>query len=398
MTVANPLAGDWAVEIHGVGTDPFNFAYLANNPAPNVTFDPLPLQAIDQPSVPLRWASDIGPGAQAPISLYYELITDPLSRPVSGPIVERLPLESTGTYDWDITGLATGSYRVYAQIDSNAPAVLNACPDQRYTPDPRQQGPCGLMLAQGLVMPVDRIDAPGSMRILDQIAPAPPAGFKLRAEGPSSVVGRWLANAEKDLAGYILTCSQNQGALVRSVRVSAAIEFTSPLSETARVNGLDGVPADCFVQAYDASGNLSGQSTTLAATPSANIPLPPAAVQNVQVLPGSVGDVLVQWQPSLLAYGYLLFYHVVPPDNTRSLASSIVPLFSPGAAYQADQGASPMVTYTASQALTGLDADASYNVWVVPFDADGRAGQPSETTTFTVPEGSRIYLPLINRH
>jgi hypothetical protein len=395
VAVANPLPGDWKVEINGVDAGPFNFAYFANNSAPKLSFETLPIQAIDQPAVPLRWTSDIGEDAQAYVSLYYELITDPLSRPVSGPIVERLPLESSGEYDWDVTGLATGSYQVYARIDSNASAVANACPDQTYNPDPRKQGPCGLMLAPKVILPVDRIDAPGSIRILDRVPPAPPLGFKLRPEGPSSVVGRWRANAEKDLAGYILTCGQSQVALVRSARVSAAIEFTSALSETARINGLSAVPATCFVQAYDASGNLSAPSASQSATPTANIPLPPAAVQNIQVAPGSLGDVLVQWQSSLLAYGYLVFYHVLSSDDSRSAQEAPGTLLSVGGGYQADQGPSPLVTYGTSQALTGLPGGASYNLWVVPFDVDGRTGRPSMTVTFTVTQGSTIYLPLV---
>jgi len=236
-----------------------------------VDIGPLPIQAINQPTIPLTWTSNAGPTSRATISLYWELMTGPSSRPVSGPIVERLPLAAAGSYNWDITNLASGTCGVYVRIDSNAAEVVNACPDHTYIPDPRQQGACGLMLAPGVVLPVERVDAPGGVRIFDSIPPQAPAGFKLRAEGLSRVVGRWRANGVTNLVGYILTCSQNGGTLARSARVSAAIEFTAPISETARVNDLEGVPATCLVQAYDATGNLSIPSVSPQATPTAQV-------------------------------------------------------------------------------------------------------------------------------
>ncbi|MGD8598380.1 MAG: hypothetical protein PVJ26_15245, partial [Anaerolineae bacterium] len=395
VSVQDPAAGDWTVEINGVGAGAYNFFYFANNPAPSLSLNALPDQVIDGTSIPIDWTSNISAPGAATLSLYYEKVSGGLTttQEIAGPIVERIPLTPNGTYNWDITNLASGSYQVYARIDNQAAVALNSCADQTYNPDPTQQSPCGLMLAPGLVLPVERVPAPGTVRIFDTIPPAPPPNFEARAEGISSVVGRWQPNTESDLAGYVTTCTQ--GVLTRKVRSNATIEATSPLSETARVNGLQGVPATCSVQAYDASGNLSGPSNTDTATPSASLPLPPAAVQNVQIQPGNLGQVTVQWTASPGALKYLIYYHVLLGDDDALRGAG--PAGLPVGGYQADQGPSPLVTNDTSQVLTGLPGGETYNVWVVPLDAEGRAGEPSAEVTFRLEESWLLYLPVILR-
>ncbi len=259
------------------------------------------------------------------------------------------------------------------------------------------------MLDSSLFLPIDQLYAPGSVRIQDNIPPGAPTGVDSRPEGISSVVVRWQPNSEKDLAGYLVTCQQ--AALTRVVRVAAQIQASQTLSETARVNGLNAEPATCTVEAYDSSGNVSSPSAGTSSTPTGNIPLPPAVVQGLQVVPVGPGQIQVSWQPSPQAVYYLLYYTVIFSPTSR-MADTAAPLSgllvnSSGSltgGFRAVEGRSPLSAGGGTQAtLSGLPPGETYEVWVRPVDADGRVGEASPALQTVVGSSWQLYLPAILR-
>ncbi|NJL33209.1 MAG: hypothetical protein HC893_04320 [Chloroflexaceae bacterium] len=276
ITVADPKAGDWIVDITNVDQDTeYQFFYFANRPAPQVTFEKIEVEPLPDNTIVISWTSNVTLEAGIRMSLYYDKITSLLTttQEIGGPIVEHLPLDSTGVYSWNLVGLVSGSYRVYARLENDIATIVNSTStiSQAYSADPLQQPVGSTMLDPRLtLLPGEEINVPGSFRYRDITPPAPPEGVAARPEGISSVAVRWLPNDERDLSGYIVTCVQ--GTLERQVRVTAIQPATSALSETARVNGLNAVPADCSVQAYDASLNLSTASLVATAVPSGTTP------------------------------------------------------------------------------------------------------------------------------
>ncbi len=394
ISIEDPLPGTWEVDFGNPAGD-YRFVFFANRPAPEIVLGTLPLESVDEATLPISWTSDLAEGW---ISLYYEQIAGGLdaSQVAVGPIVERLPLEASGVYSWNLEGIATGSYRVFARIDTDiAMAVANCGPDYQYNPDPTAQG-CNTMLDAGLFMPIDEVYAPGSVRIRDTVPPAPPSGVDSRPEGVSSVVVRWRPNAEKDLAGYLVTCQQ--GALTRVVRAVAQIQASQTLSDSARVNGLSAVPASCSVEAYDNSGNVGLASASTSSTPTGNIPLPPAQVQNVQLQPVGPGQIQISWQPSVLAAQYLLHYAPVFSDSGQAPLSPLMAMTGDSlvGGYRAAQGRSPINVGDVLQAtLTDLPAGTTYEVWVRPMDEDGRVGPSSARVQVVVEGGSQLFLPIL---
>jgi hypothetical protein len=250
-------------------------------------------------------------------------------------------------------------------------------------------------------MPTAQIDAPGQLPYQDSTPPAPPQGVKARAEGASSVAVRWLPNHERDLSGYIVTCQQGAGTQ-RRVRVSAQLDATTGISETAQVNGLDATPATCSVQAYDASGNLSLPSAGATATPTGNVPLPPAAVAQINVNPQSVNNsVAISWTSVAQAQGYQLYYQPILNQQSGAQAAILdaaLPAIGPTSSYRADQGASPINAGRATSfTLSGLAGGVMYEAWVRAYDADGRLGPRSSVVRFTAPDRKLIYLPQVRR-
>ena len=164
IVIENPLAGEWEIEIDSSGPQlpDHNFVYFANNPAPSLTLSgiPEPSQRSLKPgdTVEIEWTSNISDVHNGWLSLYYT-VTNPISstETIVGPIVERLPLKAQGTYEWEVQGLAMidDFYHVFARIDSNVAAAVNACgEDHQYNPDPTANvNGCGVMLDSSLVLP-----------------------------------------------------------------------------------------------------------------------------------------------------------------------------------------------------------------------------------------------------
>jgi hypothetical protein len=123
IVVDNPEAGEWEINIDSIGSQmpDYNFLYFANNPAPSLTLEGIP-EPIEGPlhpgdEVEIEWTSNISDTQHdAWLSLYYTVTNRVVtsSQVVAGPIVERLPLTSQGTYTWEVQGLTMidGYYHV----------------------------------------------------------------------------------------------------------------------------------------------------------------------------------------------------------------------------------------------------------------------------------------------
>jgi hypothetical protein len=417
ISVLAPKAGDWIVTVTPQSTaTEYQFFYGGGKAGPKVTINPLPgvLFTSANPSMPISWTVSNAPATGAFISLYYsrtltrQVSGTLVSQPIVGPIVEHRPLQPADSYTWDLSGLSEGVYQVYARIETNVAQVLEDCGNQPYNADLTQQGACDTLFNSAITVPPkdNLFFAPDSFSYRDFTPPAVPTGIKARNEGLSSLVVSWNPNSENDLSGYVATCTQ--GSLTRRARVVASASATSGLSETARVNGLNGgVAATCSVQAYDYSNNISDPSATAQATPSAAVPAPPAQVLQISVNP--LFDVFNQklklsWAAVQGAQGYLIYYApIFSPTNSLAarepLTMQLGGLRLRTGSYQADEGRSPLNVGAATEAvLTGLAGNTTYQAQVRAYDAEGRLGPISQAFRFSTPPQPReLRLPLVAR-
>ncbi len=398
IVVQNPRAGNWRVRLTNVSpTTKYQFFHFVNRAAPSVILS-MPQTVINRTTVPITWTSNISPAGSARISLYYRIVESgaKLYDSEGGPIVEHLPLSTTGRYDWNPTVAGTGLVEVYARIENNAASIVNACGNQPYVPTPTVSA-CSTMFNPALSLSAAEVFPRLTVSLYDSIAPAPPQGVAARPNDMSSVIVRWQPNSEPDLAGYLVVCQQSI-TLQRMVRVSAEIEAGSGLSETAQINGLDPAPAQCAVAAYDTSFNLSTPSSVVVVTPTNDVPLPPTPPPYFGVPIWISHGIHLIWTPSLSATGYLLYYEPIRFTNLNGMAAAQANSSNGDltGSYQADEGPSPInVGNVTSFSLTGLRPGTAYKVWIRSYDADGRIGAPSAIQTFTAPYA--IYLPLMLR-
>ncbi|HUW14294.1 MAG TPA: DNRLRE domain-containing protein, partial [Anaerolineae bacterium] len=278
IVVENPDAGDWEVNITSDGDQlpDHNFVYFANNPVPSLTLDGFPEPSQDHlepgDTVEIEWTSNVSDTLNSWLSLYYT-VTNPvmtMTQEIAGPIVERLPLTSHGTYKWHVQGLAyvDDVYHVYARIDSNVASVVNGCgKEHKYNPDPTANvSGCGTMLNPGLVLPAAEIVGLAEFWYEDWVPPATPILLSAAPADWTNVEVLWQPNSEVDLAGYLVRCAQ--GPLVRTVRTAAVHTGDAMLQEAALVNGLHPEQAaTCSLRAYDTSGNISGHSNSAVVWP-----------------------------------------------------------------------------------------------------------------------------------
>ena len=140
--IENPEDGDWQVFIDGsTPLPPHTFFYVANKPEPTLQLADIPAVIHPGDVIDIEWVSNISEQDTAWLSLYYTTTNAimPTDQEIVGPIVERLPLTPNGSYEWHVKGLAyvDNDYHIFARIDSDATAEINACGESyEYNPDP----------------------------------------------------------------------------------------------------------------------------------------------------------------------------------------------------------------------------------------------------------------------
>jgi len=272
IVVEDPEDGDWQIHTDGsTPLPPYTLLYVANKPEPTLQLADIPEFIYPGDIIDIRWVSNIGEQDTAWLSLYYTT-TDAMlgeGQEIVGPIVERIPLTANGSYQWHVKGLAGVDifYHIFARIDSEATAEINACGESyQYNPDPTSVEASCAMLNPKLVLPAANIPDLATFWYIDVVAPASPTLVGAQAVDWTSIMVLWEPNAEVDIAGYLVRCTQ--ASEVRTARVPAQHMAGSALYESAQVNGLRPYQAStCSLRAYDTSGNISGDSASVEVVP-----------------------------------------------------------------------------------------------------------------------------------
>jgi hypothetical protein len=322
ITVEDPQPGEWQVDITSSSPQlpDYNFAFFANNPAPSLKLSgiPEPSQGPLHPGdvVKIEWTSNVSDTQNSWLSLYYT-VTNPITgtQVIAGPIVERLPLTTHGTYEWHVRGLAMidAFYHVYARIDSNVAAAVNGCgKDHEYNPDPTANVTgCGTMLNPALVLPEAELGDLAQFTYEDWVPPNAPILVGGQPVNWTSVSVQWRPNSDVDLAGYLLGCTQ--GSLVRTVRTAAEHIAGSTLLELAQVNGLNpNQAATCSVRAYDTSGNISGPSDSTVLWPEPSTDVAIIVPQQGGVVQSPNGQITAEFGAGSVAVTTLVKYTTRP--------------------------------------------------------------------------------------
>jgi len=273
IVVEDPEDGDWQIFTDSDSTPlpPHTLLYVANKPEPTLILADIPYYIHPGDMVTLEWMSNISEHDTAWLSLYYTTTNAIMSedQEIGGPIVERLPLTPSGSYQWHVKGLAyvDNEYHIYARIDSEATAEINACGESyEYNPDPASEDANCAMLNPNLVLPAANIPDLATFWYEDEEAPASPTLIGAQAVDWTSIMVLWKPNADVDIAGYLVRCTQ--ASEVRTVRVPAQHMAGIQAYESAQVNGLRPYQtATCSLRAYDTSGNISGDSASVEVVP-----------------------------------------------------------------------------------------------------------------------------------
>jgi hypothetical protein len=123
---------------------------------------------------------------------------------------------------------------------------------------------------------------------VNDLPPATPLGVSALADDAGNVTVSWAANADPDLAGYILAYGTTSGSYGAEVATGLVTSYT-----------LSGLPEDIThyfaVQAEDTAANRSPYSTEVSAVPH-RTPSAPAGVKGADTCLG--GELLVWWMPN----------------------------------------------------------------------------------------------------
>lgn len=313
-SIRNPESGNWVFIVDGVGEcDSWEVQLLQGNQAPQVSIESV--EIVGQ-RARIQWTGDDKDGI-AQVGLFYD--TDNAHADGAPIAMSMTAGQGEQLTHWDLSGIPTGDYYLYAKIDDGInPPVIN------YYDQP--------------------------VHIEDTIAPQPPSDLEGTA-GDTAVHLWWDAPADRDVHSYQVRfkpIDQQDDILVDTASTDLTIS-----------NLINGTPYRFIVVATDLAGNWSRQSRELILTPDpAGDLTPPERVQAVQAVNNQNESITVTWSPSVsqdVAY-YLVHYGTVPG------------LFS---GTEAAQGRSPIRVETPSTALTltGLNVGSRYYFSVQAVDA-----------------------------
>jgi hypothetical protein len=164
--VSNPDAGTWSVQAEDGSQGPFVLNVFGANAPPVLTSVSA---AQTGTSVQINYnATD--PDDNAPVSLFYTKSSTDFT---GTPIVQGLPMGTSGSYNWNIgTGsVPTGDYYVFA------------------------------MISDGKNVPQTKF-APTKITVVDPQAPATPQGVMVKATAGNSLLVSWTPNTDNNLQGY----------------------------------------------------------------------------------------------------------------------------------------------------------------------------------------------------
>ena len=259
-TVANPEEGNWTLTLDDLmGEENYSVFFAANSPPPVLDVT-APNNAQVNGMLDVQW-SVTPEDTDATVRFSYIEETEFFSytqgiqagEPISAvigylsgtPISDELPANQ-GTYQWQPTALASGSYMIVGRVDHPIHGSSYAV-------------------------------SPGRFVYTDSTAPAVPSGLLLTQAGSiidGGVRASWNRNSEADLYVYEVAYSSPNldapsGFIERTLRIPPSDETTNhPTREQAQLAALiDGTETTVCVRAIDSSGNVSPCSAEQSLTP-----------------------------------------------------------------------------------------------------------------------------------
>ncbi len=280
--------GVWNAEISGLSGDSFfeNYQFMAfmNRGAPGTPADyQFTSPASDAPatsSYTIRWSvpADTSAAPNSTISLFYTKLPDPTD-PLTGNLGIRVPIRynlpfSDGQYVWDMRGLATGAYQIYATVDDGVnelPVESISQPDDMCTP--LNSGlPHARAFDPARFPGTVAFTSTGTIQYTDNTPPPAPSGLQV-AVFDGELYATWDTQAANDFdtVNYILHWTQDTPqALVDSEDRIVADEEPG-----YRIGGLtNDLTATVELQAADSTGNLSSKVTVTAVPTGTVDPVP----------------------------------------------------------------------------------------------------------------------------
>jgi hypothetical protein len=250
-------SGVWKVRLENVGQDlppglknNYNLLFAADPPAATLQWSPP--QELSSTQKRLAWTATRGGQALSP-DLELELFAVAADQKPVTPtlmagtaIVQKLSANG-GLYDWDMSGLAAGSYAYGARLDDHA-------------------------TGNGHVV----VWSPYTVTLTDTTPPPVPTLFGSLGYVDTLIVYWSRDDVTPDLAGYLVEYTVPDWNLTTPIsqtrRVLPTKKSVSPVAERVRLGGLtlsvqQVISTTVCVRAYDASGNVSGCTPTVLVMP-----------------------------------------------------------------------------------------------------------------------------------
>ncbi|MBN1355330.1 fibronectin type III domain-containing protein [bacterium] len=330
FSIRNPQPGVWyflLTEMEGVRS--YRAQLLRGNEPPSIEIESV---RIENTRASIAWTGD-DPEDPARVSLFYD--TD--NRNADGiPIALSLGAspEDQVTY-WDLTGIPTGKYYLYAKIEDgrNAPVIS-------YYSE--------------------------AIAVTDTVPPYAPGNLEGNP-GDGLIHLWWDESSDRDIAFYEIRYNRIDGTNSGTIRTAGTDVY---------VDGLENnIPCRFVAVAVDLSGNTSSQSNELVMEPDrAGDLMPPDAVPGLQAVSSEDGRVIqLKWEAS------------TAPDLSHYLISygTIYGLYH---GTEADQGVSPIrISGTRTECpISGLTPGTVYHFSIQAMDTSGNISDPGGDISVTL--------------
>jgi hypothetical protein len=307
--IPNPTPGQWIARVtNATVNDDYRIMYFANKATPGLAFTaPASLVTVNAAgdstatqTYKIEWTPPPN-AAQLSMSLFYSAtVLNPTSPGYQyGGVIREEIDPAVGSFDWELTHLSSGDYRIYATLQDRKGSQVSEFGTDQFV---------------GVTTSV----APGTLRYLDQVPPPPPnAGSITFKDAEDGVNICWDVNPAHDLADYLLSYTIVDGIylLQRShiERTIAQVPFATGARQCMRIGGL--VSGESYlsfggggIAAVDASGNVSNFAVPpdyqTQATGATHVgPTPPVLSGNA-----SGGNANLSWATDASATAFELFY------------------------------------------------------------------------------------------
>lgn len=383
ITVQSPLAGQWKAKISNLaasGVEHYKFMYFASKGLPGTAQSratiTTPANANENGlgTYTITWKVPPTAPAKSTIALFYTREEGVDAQPASTnleqdvPIVRNLPF-TAGTYPWDTTMLASGTYHIRAEVDDGVNTFDGRISDSDNTCLPQTSTlPGQRAFDPDRFAGVEVITATGTIRIADTVAPASVSGVQVTPVD-SALLVKWAPVVDRDTTNYLVRWGIRTGSSFSATNQQLLTAVELP---TLRIGAVDnGKEYSVDVSAIDASGNQGVASPPIFATPggaSTPVPLMPT---NVVLTSKTTTSVSLSWTPGAgpAASGYRLFFRHLGLDDQveqqdTSVASATIKNLAAGGTYTV------MVSALSAEGWTSVASDRIQVVLTNGIDAN----------------------------